>query len=168
MRTLTSSFYSITSRCVQFPKRQRGMMCTHCLSFFLYIYITIYVSSSSHSSSNEFAVLLIKHSQLFYYSLDVSLPLTSVSLFLCRQTNYAQKPWRTHWIQCGMKRWCITASPQQTWPPKRSGRHPALSFPLAIPARAKIYFVNDEDPYVNPSGDLPIASLLPSELFQVL
>ena len=51
---------------------------------------------------------------------------TSVSLlfYLSRRTNYAQKPWRILWIRCGMKRWCITASREPTWPPKRSGRFP--------------------------------------------
>lgn len=108
-------------------------------------------------------------------SLDLRLSVTffsSVSLFLCRQTNYAQKPWKTHWIQCGTKRWCITASLQQTWPPKRSGRHSALDFSPAVTPppslRAKIYYANDENPNLKPSSDLPTASLLPSGLFQVL
>lgn len=48
-------------------------------------------------------------------------------LHLLRQTSYAQKPWRIRWTQCGMKRWCIMASQQPTWPPKRSGRCSALN-----------------------------------------
>lgn len=83
-------------------------------------------------------------------------------LFHLRQTNYAQKPWRIRWTQCGMKRWCIMASQQPTWPPKHSGRCSALYFTQtaisSIPQTAKRPVCYAEEKiHASSRSELPVA-----------
>lgn len=98
-------------------------------SWFFYSFPYSDLTSSLHSPLKHWSFLFFFFCFIPFHEFLFIFPLFFI-FYPLRQTSYAQKPWRIRWTQCGTKRWCIMASQQPTWPPKPSGRCPALYFTL--------------------------------------